>query len=109
MKIESKYKAARNLLLYSVMLFMLGLSSVFPQAASASPGDLFVSTAGSGLICTQADPCDLATAMLNAQDGDQIYFAAGIYTSTSPAVLPSENREFSMVRISYAKRVQSAS
>jgi hypothetical protein len=91
MKMETKYKAARNLLLYSVVLFMLGLSSVFPQAAYALPSDLFVSTAGSGLICTQADPCDLATAMLNAQDGDHIYFAAGTYTSASPAVLTLTN------------------
>ena len=91
MKMRSKYKAAQNLLLYPVVLFMLGLSSVFPQAAYAISSDLFVSTAGSSLNCSQADPCDLATGLLNAQDGDQIYFTAGTYTSTGPAVLTLTN------------------
>jgi hypothetical protein len=83
----SKFKAARNLFLYAVILIILVGSSVFPQAAYASPDDLFVSPTGSGATCSQAAPCDLATALLNVQDGDEVYFAAGTYTGTGSAVL----------------------
>lgn len=87
MKIESKLKAPRNIFLYFVILFFLLGSSVFSRTTHADSGDLFVSTSGSGVLCTQADPCDLTTALLDAQDNDHIYVATGIYTGTGTAVI----------------------
>jgi hypothetical protein len=87
MKMESKFKAIQNLFLCLVMLLFLMASYGVPLAVYANPDDLFVSTTGSGSNCTQAEPCDLETGLSNAQDGDHLYFEAGTYTGTGPAVL----------------------
>jgi len=87
MNVKSKYKTSTCVLLGAVMLLMLAFSAMLPEIAHADPGDLFVTIAGSSLDCTQADPCDLATAILKVQDSDTIYLAAGTYNSTSAAVV----------------------
>ncbi len=52
-----------------------------------STNHLFVTVDGVGIDCTQANPCDLATALDQAYDGDTIYVAQGTYTGTDPAVI----------------------
>jgi hypothetical protein len=61
------------------------------QPVQAEPAALFVASDGSGAACTQADPCDLATALGKAEDGDSIYFAQGNYYGTGAAVLVIAN------------------
>ncbi|MCP4538235.1 MAG: hypothetical protein GY832_13935 [Chloroflexi bacterium] len=53
----------------------------------ADPGDLFVTSGGSGTDCSQAAPCALQTALGQAAGGDAIYLAAGTYTGTGDAVI----------------------
>jgi hypothetical protein len=57
-----------------------------PRPVLADPGDLFVTTDGSGTACTQDTPCSLQTALEQAVDGDTIYVAQGTYTGTGSAV-----------------------
>jgi parallel beta-helix repeat protein len=61
-----------------------GLQGVTP--ARADPSDLFVTAGGSG-DCTQANPCDLQTALGLAVDGDTVYAGAGTYTGRGGAVV----------------------
>jgi hypothetical protein len=75
--------AASTLLLSGLLLLMHGTSRI----ARAAPGDLFVTTGGSGVICSQAYPCDLTTALNQSTDGDTIYIAQGAYTSAGEAVV----------------------
>jgi parallel beta-helix repeat protein len=64
-------------------LALLGLL----QTARAAPDDLFAKPDGSGIACTQANPCPLQTALGRAVDGDTIYAAGGTYTGTGAAVI----------------------
>ena len=57
------------------------------QVARADPGDLFVSSSGSGSACTQAAPCALQTALSQAANGDTIYVAGGTYTGVGSTVI----------------------
>ena len=66
------------------LLFLLSLHS---WPAFADPGELFVAPGGSGIECSQATPCDLQTALAQAQGGDVIYLAQGTYTGTGAAVV----------------------
>ncbi len=75
--------AASSLLLVGLLLLLNGA----PRIARAAPGDLFVTTDGSGTGCTQANPCDLVTALSQAIDGDTIYVAQGTYTGAGTAVV----------------------
>jgi hypothetical protein len=75
--------AASALLLAGLFLLLSGT----PPIARANPGDLFVTANGSGVSCTQANPCDLATAINQSTDGDTIYVAQGAYTSAGAAVV----------------------
>lgn len=61
------------------------------QTAHADPGDLFVTPSGSGTACTQAQPCALQTALVQAANDDTVYAAEGTYTSTSEAVASIAN------------------
>ena len=85
----SKYKrvvfslAASSLLLVGLLLLLNGA----PRIARAEPGDLFVTTNGSGTGCTQANPCDLVIALNQSIDGDTIYVAQGTYTGVDTAVV----------------------
>ncbi len=85
----SKYKhivfslATGGLLLAGLFLLLNGVS----QITRAVPGDLFVSTTGSGSACTQAAPCALQTALENADDGNMIYIDGGHYTGVGSAVI----------------------
>ena len=75
---------AGGLLLVGVLLLLNGTS----QAAPAAPGVLlFVTLGGSGTTCSQATPCPLQTALVQASDGDTIYVAGGTYTGTGSAVV----------------------
>jgi len=71
-----------GLLLVGLFLLLNGA----PQIARADPGDLFVSSIGSG-DCSQGNPCDLQTALGTASDGDTIYIAGGAYTGSGGAVV----------------------
>jgi hypothetical protein len=88
MRITSNFIFYRGLLLGIIMLLIITINAGLPKAAFAIASGFFVSPTGSGLNCTQADPCDLATALLNAQDGDQIYLAAGTYHGKGTSVVP---------------------
>ena len=85
----SKYKhigfslAAGSLLLVGLFLLLNETS----QMAHAAPGDLFASSTGSDTACTQANPCDLATALNQSTNGDTIYVAQGTYTGAGTAVV----------------------
>ena len=71
-------------------LLLVGLLPLLhgaPQIARAAPGDLFVSTTGSGSACIQAAPCALQTALDNAAGGNTIYIAGGNYTGAGSAVI----------------------
>jgi hypothetical protein len=74
--------AASGLLLAGLFLLVQGTT----PTARADPGSLFVTANGNGVVCTQANPCDLATALNQSSHGDTIYVAQGIYTSASAAV-----------------------
>lgn len=75
--------AVSGLLLVGLFLLLNGT----PQIARADPGDLFVSPAGSGSACSQANPCALQTALSIATDGDTLYIAQGTYTGSGGAVI----------------------
>jgi len=85
----NKYKhivfslATGGLLLVGLFLLLNGT----PQIARAAPGDLFVSPTGGGTACSQANPCDLQTALSTATDGDTIYIAEGTYIGSGGAVV----------------------
>ncbi|HEY76882.1 MAG TPA: hypothetical protein G4O00_12050 [Thermoflexia bacterium] len=74
---------AGGLLLVGFFLIVDGA----PRIARADPGDLFVTTDGTGTDCTQANPCSLQTALAQANDGDTVYLATGTYTGTGAAVI----------------------
>jgi hypothetical protein len=79
-------------MIYSFVLGFLFLVSVFllsssPQSpARAIPVNLFV-TPGGGGDCSQANPCDLQTALDNAFDYDTLYVAQGSYTGSGDVVI----------------------
>jgi parallel beta-helix repeat protein len=68
-------------------LALLYILNVHPRPVLADPGDLFVTTDGSGTACTQDTPCALQTALAQATGGDTIYVAQGTYTGTGAAVV----------------------
>jgi putative cofactor-binding repeat protein len=57
-----------------------------PRIARAGTGDVFVIPGGDG-DCSQADPCDMQTALGRATQGDTIYVAGGTYTGEGTAVV----------------------
>jgi hypothetical protein len=57
------------------------------QLARGDPGTLFVRPGGSGTLCTQAQPCDLQTALSRSISGDTLYLAGGVYTGNGEAVV----------------------
>lgn len=65
---------------------ILLLSGPLPTAHAAS-NVLFVKPGGTGVECSQTNPCDLQTALSQANDGDAIYLAQGTYTGTGAAVI----------------------
>ena len=71
-------------------LLVLGLSILLhgaPGIASPAENDLFVSPRGSGTACSRAKPCDLQTAVAQADDGDAVYLDQGTYTGTGQSVV----------------------
>jgi len=77
---ESKVRILR----YLTVLFLL--SCVLPGGLGHA-ANLFVSTTGSGTVCTQGQPCSLETAVAQGGSGDIIYVAAGTYTGTGDNVV----------------------
>jgi len=75
--------AIGGLLLAGLLLLLEGT----PQIAHADPGELFVTTTGSGTACTPDQPCALQEALAQAADGDVIVVAQGTYTGTGGAVV----------------------
>ena len=80
------------------IIFSLGVGSLLlvglfwllsgaPQTVLAAPGDLFVTTDGTGTDCNQTNPCNLVTASSQSVDGDTIYLAQGTYTGAGDAVI----------------------
>jgi hypothetical protein len=74
--------ATGGLLLLGLLLLLTGA----PPAARADAGRWFATPGGAG-DCSQADPCDLQTALSAAGGGDTIYLAQGTYTGTGTAVV----------------------
>jgi parallel beta-helix repeat protein len=68
-------------------LALLYALSVNPRPVLADPGDLFVTTGGTGTTCAQGTPCSLQMALTQAIGGDTIYVARGTYTGTGSAVV----------------------
>ena len=76
-------------LLWTSLLLLVGLILLLrttAQVTRADPGALFVTPTGGG-DCSQASPCDLATALAAASEGDSLYLAQGVYTGTGGAVI----------------------
>jgi len=71
--------------LFTIVLFVSlhGAS----RMAHGDPGALFVRPAGSGTLCTQAQPCDLQTALSQSTSGDTLTLAGGVYTGSGEAVV----------------------
>lgn len=75
------------------ILLLMGIFLIIgsaPHSVLAAPGDLFISPTGAG-DCTQANPCSLATAISQVEDGDNLYFAEGDYTGSGDAVVTIAN------------------
>jgi hypothetical protein len=70
-------------LLWAAVLWLLPVS----QAVRANPGSLFVAVTGTGTTCSQAQPCDLQTALVQSLDGDIVYLGAGTYTGSGDVVI----------------------
>ena len=75
--------AASGLLVFGLFLLLDETARI----ARADPGDLFVTTDGGATGCTQANPCDLVTALNQSTNGDTIYVAQGTYTGAGEAVV----------------------
>jgi hypothetical protein len=86
--VSLKYR--RNIIKLIVAgLLLLGLflpSNIPSQLVHANPGDLFITVGGTG-DCSQASPCNLATALITAIAGDTLYLSGGAYTGTGAAVV----------------------
>ncbi len=74
--------ATGGLLLVGLFLLLNGAL----QMARADGSDLFVTIGGSG-DCSQANPCDLQTALGMASDGTALSIGEGTYTGSGGAVL----------------------
>ena len=66
------------------VIFALGK---YIEQVRAAPDSLFVKPGGSGGACSQAQPCNLGTALATAAPGDSLYLAGGDYTASGPAVM----------------------
>ncbi len=73
-------------LLGAFLLLALLLVPARGRRVNAAPRLLFVTPAGGG-DCSQADPCDLQTALAQATDGDTLYLAEGTYTGSGASVI----------------------
>ncbi|MDQ7028939.1 MAG: right-handed parallel beta-helix repeat-containing protein [Ardenticatenia bacterium] len=69
----------------STVVLLWGVTSLAHSAPTAT--GLFAAPTGSGNACTQSAPCNLQTALSQADDGDTLYLAGGTYTGTGPAVI----------------------
>jgi fibronectin-binding autotransporter adhesin len=77
------FTALTCLLLWAGVLCLLPSS----RAVHANPGSLFVTVAGTGTVCSRAQPCGLQTALVQSVDGDCVYVAAGTYIGSGAAVV----------------------
>ena len=74
-------KRAFMLSLFLLLCFVI--QPFEPSTVHAEGLDIFVSADGTGTDCTQAAPCQPSQGLVNATDGDTIYFAEGTYTSST--------------------------
>lgn len=56
------------------------LGVVVAGASTASGATRYASPAGSGLVCTAENPCDIKTAIVSASPGDTVMLAEGVYS-----------------------------
>ncbi len=85
--------------LAAASLLILGLSVAWcaaPRVALAAPTSLFVKVGGSGSACTQAQPCDLPTALDKAIDADTIYLAQGTYVGSGSQAVVTFTKSLSL-------------
>jgi hypothetical protein len=75
--------AAGALFVFVLLVSLAGAS----RTTHGDLGALFVRPDGSGTLCTQAQPCDLQTALSQAISGDILYLAGGVYTGSGQAVI----------------------
>lgn len=63
----------------------------FTTDVQAEAKNIFVSPGGTGADpCPQSDPCDLATGLGIAEDGDKLYFRYGTYTGGTDPIMTIE-------------------
>ncbi len=74
-------------ILLALLLWSIGPTTRY---VTASGNAHFAASGGSG-DCSQATPCNLHTAVAQANDGDTIYLAQGRYTSTNEVVIALNN------------------
>jgi len=78
----------RALMLSLFLLLCFVIQPFEPSTVHAEGLDIFVSADGTGTDCTQAAPCQPSQGLVNATDGDMIYFEAGKYFgSTADSIL----------------------
>jgi hypothetical protein len=65
------------------------LALIAAPAAGAAPR--FASPSGTGTACTQAQPCDIVTAVNGAVGGDDVTIGPGTYGSPTPLATPLED------------------
>lgn len=69
-----------------LLVLLVSLHSA-SRVTRGDPGALFVRPDGGGALCTQAQPCDLQTALSQAAPGELLYLTGGVYTGSGVAVI----------------------
>ena len=81
---QDRRESKVRILMYLTVFFLL---PCFQPEGLGHAANLFVSTTGSGTVCSQDQPCSLETALAHGGSGDIIYVAVGTYTGTGDNVV----------------------
>jgi hypothetical protein len=65
-------------------LLLAGLSLLIAAPAAGAAAARFATPGGSGTLCTQAQPCDVVTAVNEAAENDDVTIGPGTYGSPTP-------------------------
>ncbi len=80
---------SRSLLRISSMLALMLVASLALAGAASAATRYATATPGTTPNCSQAKPCDLATAVTGAADGDTVIVAGGTYTLAATLIDPA--------------------
>jgi len=76
-------KRRLSILVLMVLFFLNGMFFIGKQGKVKAQGtEFFVSPTGSGIDCSQSNPCSVSRAMDEARSGEKIYFAEGVYNES---------------------------